>query len=454
MRFTGVSSSDAPDAALRPMLAVDFERAIALGKRTPGGPPLAGHARRPARDPERRERRCAGHGERGEQRTGRRPGDRVALRIRPGRADDPDDPDRRVRRGSATLSTTNDASLPDTWLDVVASDAPHSHLGRRLRGGLGGRPPHHRVDSIWRQRCRHRERDAVQLGYERRRLRRRQSALDSLRGGWPDRGVVTVQLGGSLGSAVLTASDDAAVLGAGQAQVALSTEPPVRYEIHHPPFRQLGAATLGAATDQVMIAWQTITRETGGPTADRFELAYRLVGDPTFVSGSTRGHRGLGLHEPAEPLGGHRRAALRPGRGVPGRPPARRGADCDVSGNHADEDGGQRLPLHGLRQLGNRLRLAPRHAPGSRGARSGPAPAARRLRIQQRRVPPLSIAGLRLLRRSHVAQALHDRQRQPRGPDRHGGLGPGRLLLPENGPAGSDPSSTTPSTTGTSTSPW
>jgi hypothetical protein len=94
---------------------------------------------------------------------------------------------------------------------------------------------------------------------------------------------VDLLFGNAPGAATITASDDSSQLVAGTADVVLSSEPPIQYDVNIPPYVQLGDAPLGSGSDQLVIAWQTITRSVGGSIADRFEFEYRRFGDPVWI---------------------------------------------------------------------------------------------------------------------------------------------------------------------------
>jgi len=54
-----------------------------------------------------------------------------------------------------------------------------------------------------------------------------------------------------------------------------------QYQVHHPPYVQLGDAQLGGANDQMEILWQTIP--AGGGSEDSFSVEYRLAGSETWA---------------------------------------------------------------------------------------------------------------------------------------------------------------------------
>ncbi len=95
---------------------------------------------------------------------------------------------------------------------------------------------------------------------------------------------VSLLFGESPGTAMIVATDDGGVLASGGASVVLSAEPAIEYDVHIEPYVQLGDASLGAASDQALVAWYTITRRQGGPNADRFLFEYRRLGDPGWLS--------------------------------------------------------------------------------------------------------------------------------------------------------------------------
>ncbi len=95
---------------------------------------------------------------------------------------------------------------------------------------------------------------------------------------------VSLELGGAPGSATLAAIDDAGTLGPGLGQVVLSPLPPIEYDVNVEPYVQIGDPAAGAPGDQLVIAWQTITRAAGGPNADAFELEYRQAGDSSWIA--------------------------------------------------------------------------------------------------------------------------------------------------------------------------
>lgn len=85
------------------------------------------------------------------------------------------------------------------------------------------------------------------------------------------------------GVATLTATDDSATLASGNAMVRLSEGPALSYELHVEPYIQLGDPAPASASDQLLVVWQTILREMNGIDVDTFSLEYRLVGAPAWT---------------------------------------------------------------------------------------------------------------------------------------------------------------------------
>ena len=56
-----------------------------------------------------------------------------------------------------------------------------------------------------------------------------------------------------------------------------------QFNVNHTPYLQLGNATIGSATDQIEILWQTTPAAAGG-TQDSFTVEYRQVGSPTWIN--------------------------------------------------------------------------------------------------------------------------------------------------------------------------
>ena len=93
-----------------------------------------------------------------------------------------------------------------------------------------------------------------------------------------------IELGGSSGSATLEAVDASSLLVGSSLVVTVREDPLVEYELNIEPYVQLGNPILGDTSDQFVIAWETLTKRTGGPNADRFEFQYREVGDPSWTA--------------------------------------------------------------------------------------------------------------------------------------------------------------------------
>lgn len=101
--------------------------------------------------------------------------------------------------------------------------------------------------------------------------------------GGPTSATAMLRFGAEPGSTALLASDTQGILLPAQSPVVLSVESPIEYDLNVPPYVQLGDAPLGASTDQLAIAWQTITRAVGEATADRFVFEFREVGDEQWM---------------------------------------------------------------------------------------------------------------------------------------------------------------------------
>ncbi len=93
---------------------------------------------------------------------------------------------------------------------------------------------------------------------------------------------VTLKLGSGTGKATVTLTDSGGKLASLQVPVVLSLQPPATYEVLVPPYLQLGDGDVGAKTDALAIVWQTITLEEGGPHADHFVFAWRVAGSPKW----------------------------------------------------------------------------------------------------------------------------------------------------------------------------
>ena len=93
-----------------------------------------------------------------------------------------------------------------------------------------------------------------------------------------------IELGGSPGAATLVAVDASGLLVGNSLVVTVREDPLVEYELNIEPYVQLGNPILGDTHDQFVIAWETLTKRTGGPNADRFEFQYREVGDPSWTA--------------------------------------------------------------------------------------------------------------------------------------------------------------------------
>ncbi|MBI4241883.1 MAG: metallophosphoesterase [Candidatus Rokubacteria bacterium] len=188
--------------------------------------------------------------------------------------------------GSARFSTRNDAELPDITLPVTVAATPIVLSPPSLYRAVGS--PDETIDvtiplgsnamSDLSVTVSTSDPNVVDLAG---------SSGGSLRltypAGAPATQKITLIFGWMPGAATVSAREDRSLLEGAEVSVVLTPDPPVEYELHLEPYVQIGNAPSNPARDQFVVAWQTLTRSRGGPIADRFEFAYRRVGDEAWT---------------------------------------------------------------------------------------------------------------------------------------------------------------------------
>ena len=189
--------------------------------------------------------------------------------------------------GTATLSTSNDAGLPDILIPVTSQISPIGFSTPNSYATIGDPNP---MLSVHIPRGSNASSDVhVEITSSDPTIAEAFGAGGgtlsmTFLAGEETAQDLEIEIGGSPGSATLVAVDASGLLVGNSVMVTVREDPLVEYELNIEPYVQLGNPTPGDTHDQFVIAWETLTKRTGGPNADRFEFQYREAGDASWTT--------------------------------------------------------------------------------------------------------------------------------------------------------------------------